>query len=311
MSEGVAGTQPRRWRELAAAQAGLITRSQLRELGVDRWAVAHRIQTERWQALSPIVVGTTTGPLSREQTCWLGVLHAGRGAMLGALTAAEAAGLKNWHRDTISVLVPYENDVPTRLAGVDFARTRRAFDDLLQPGTALPRCRLEPAILLFGAADRSTRTAQGVLAAAVQQRLTRPADLLSWIDRLRPLRKAPLLRTALHDMAGGAQSLAEIDIKRLCTSHRLRSPERQVKRRDADGRLRFTDCEWRLPDGRTLVLEVDGAFHMDVEQWEDDIARQRALTSPDRVIIRCTAREVRDEGARLARDLRALGVPTL
>ena len=75
------------------------------------------------------------------------------------------------------------------------------------------------------------------------------------------------------------------------------------------GRLRYTDCEWDLGDGRVLVLEVDGSFHMDVEHWEDDIARQRGLADPDRIVVRCTAREVRDEPERPRSDLRRLGVP--
>lgn len=297
------------WRTVAAGQAGLITRAQLNEARVDRWAVAHRIETERWQSLSPTVVATTTGHLSREQQCWLGVLHAGAGAVLGGLTAAELGGLEGWHRDTVTVLAPYAAGVVPPLDGFAFVRTRRSVADLRATGTSPPRCRLEPAILLFAAADRSTRTAQGVLAAAVQQRRTTPARLLAWLERLAPLHKAPLLRQALVEMAGGAQSLAEIEVKRLCRSHGLRVPDRQVARRDADGRLRYTDCEWRLADGRTLVLEVDGAFHMDAEHWEDDIARQRALTAPDRLVVRCTAREVRDEPERLARDLLLLGVP--
>lgn len=297
------------WREVAAEQAGLITRAQLKRCGVDRWAVAHRIASERWQALTSTVIATTTGPLSREQSCWLGLLHAGPGAILGGLTAAEEAGPRNWRREDITVLTPYENGRPARLDGFVFARTRRALADLRAKGSAPPRCRLEPALLLFAAAEPSRRTAQGVLAAAVQQRQTTPAELLHWIHELAPLHKAPLLRTAVVDMAGGAQSLAEIDVKRMCRAHGLRLPERQVKRWDADGRLRFTDCEWRLPGGRTVVLEVDGAFHMDVQQWEDDLARQRALTAPDRIVVRCTSRELRDDPGRVARDLALLGVP--
>jgi very-short-patch-repair endonuclease len=97
----------------------------------------------------------------------------------------------------------------------------------------------------------------------------------------------------------------------MCRRHRLAHPKRQVKRRDADGRVRFTDCEWSLPDGRVLVLEVDGSFHMGAQQWEDDVVRQRALSAPDRAIVRCTAHELReDSGAAVARDLRRLGVPS-
>ncbi|TYL51368.1 hypothetical protein FXB39_09070 [Nocardioides sp. BGMRC 2183] len=193
--------------------------------------------------------------------------------------------------------------------GIDFIRTRRDLTSFGHPGLTMPCCQIEPAILLFAAGDRSVRTAQGVLAAAVQQRRTSPSRLREWVERLTPLCRARLLLRAIDDMDGGAQSLAEMDVSRLCRAHGLALPARQVRRRDASGRYRFTDCEWRLVDGRLLVLEVDGGFHMDVENWEDDLARQRALSGPDRTIVRCTSRELRDEPDRVARDLRALGVP--
>lgn len=298
------------WRKIAAAQGGLLTRAQLAGAGVNRWAVAHRIASERWQEVTPTVVATTTGQLTREQLMWAGVLHSGPGSIVGALSAAEVHGLRNWHREDITILVPYGDDVPAAVPGIRYVRSRRHLPAMRCRDRALPCALLEPAILLFAAADRSSRTAQGVLAAAVQQRLTTPELLSAWLERLRPLPKAPLLRTAIAEMAGGAQSLAEIDVKRMCRAYGIVPPARQTKRRGADGRPRYTDCEWRRPDGRTIVLEIDGAFHMDVEEWEDDLARQRALSSPDRIIVRCTARELRDEPGRVARDLQALGVPS-
>ena len=276
---------------------------------MDRWAVAHRIRSERWTAWSATVIATFTGDLSRDQLIWLGVLSAGPGALASHLTAAEIAGLRNWPREEITILVPYGSDTTCRVEGCRLVRSRRDLIELRDPEASPAACRIEPAVLLFAAEERSTRTAQAVLAAAVQQRLTTPDRLLAWIDRLRPLPKAPLLRGALRDIAGGAQSLAEIDIVRLCRRRRLAAPVRQVKRRDADGRVRFTDCEWRLADGKTLVLEIDGGFHMEVEHWEDDLARQRALSATDRIIVRCSARELRDEGERIADDLLRLGVP--
>lgn len=57
------------------------------------------------------------------------------------------------------------------------------------------------------------------------------------------------------------------------------------------------------------MLEVDGSFHMQAEHWEDDVARQRGLTAPDRLVVRCTARELRDRPESVARDLLNLGVP--
>lgn len=240
---------------------------------------------------------------------WLATLHAGGEARVAGLTAAEEHGLRNWHRDQITVLVPYDNPVREHVPGVRFVRTRRALAGLTSTASTLPMLRLEPAVLLWSAEQHDPRTAQGVIAAAVQQHLTTPRELERWLSRLAPLRGASRLRTALADIVGGAGSVAEIDIRRVCKQCRLALPTRQVRRRDAHGRVRFTDCEWLLPDGRTLVLEIDGAFHMEAEHWEDDLARQRALTDPSRVVIRCTSRELRDDPDPLVADLRRLGVP--
>lgn len=69
------------WKRLAVRQAGLLTRAQLAGLGIDRWAIRHRVNSERWVVHTPIVVGTTTGDITREQLMWLGVLHGGNGAV--------------------------------------------------------------------------------------------------------------------------------------------------------------------------------------------------------------------------------------
>ncbi len=301
----------RPWRALADAQAGLISRRQLNELGVDRNRVRNNVAAERWVERSSVVVSTTTGPLTREQLKWLGVLHAGPRSALGDLTAAEACGLQNWQRDVVTVLVPQKVILEDEPEGVRFVRTRRPIELMRDPRQVLPTWRIEPAILHFAAYQRSRRTAQGVVAAAVQQQLTDPVRLVAWLETMRPLRWASMFRQVIGDIAGGSQSVAELDILRMCRTEGLRAPDRQTRRRDATGRLRYTDCEWRLPDGRTVVLEVDGSFHMDVEHWEADIARQRQLTDPSRLVIRCTSREVRDEPVRIGQDLRRLGVPVV
>jgi hypothetical protein len=285
----------------------------LAQLGVTRAQMRNQLRAERWVRRSDRVLSTTTGEPTAAQVMWLGVLHAGNGALVGGLTAAAVHGLRNWQRDAVTILVPNAwsfDPVP----GIEFFRTRRPLVDLRaatsELGT-LPVCRLEPAVLLFGGYDRSPRTAQGVLAACVQQRLTTPDLLREWVPRLRPLRRAKLFQRALLDIEGGAQSLSEIDVRRMCRRTGLPLPTRQQPRRDRDGRLRFTDAEWRLKDGRVVVLEVDGGFHADVEHYEDDMKRQRKLTTPERTILRCGAYELRHDPESVAVDLRALGVGRL
>jgi very-short-patch-repair endonuclease len=56
------------------------------------------------------------------------------------------------------------------------------------------------------------------------------------------------------------------------------------------------------------VLEVDGGFHMAVEHWSADIERHRQLVATGVIVVRCTAIELREHPARVARDLQALGV---
>ena len=167
---------------------------------------------------------------------------------------------------------------------------------------------LEPAALLYAGYTRSASAALGLIAAAVQQRLTTPERLLIEIDRMQPLRRAKRPKSALGAIGEGSHSLAELRVLRMCRTHDLPLPVRQTRRRDASGRVRYTDAEWRLPSGKVVILEVDGAFHMDVEHWEGDIIRERDLVTTGAVVLRCTDRELADEPSHIARSLRAVGV---
>jgi hypothetical protein len=131
---------------------------------------------------------------------------------------------------------------------------------------------------------------------------------VTWVAQLHPLRRARLFRSTIGDVAGGAHSGAELDVTRMCRDFRIPQPNRQRPRFDRQGRRRWTDAEWDLPDGTTLVLEVDGAFHTEVRQWSDDLRRARRLTTRKRIVLRCTAYEVRHEAHEVAGDLIALGL---
>lgn len=295
------------WRDLAEAQAGMLSRSQLRALGITESALRHHVAIGRWAHRSANVVSTTTGPLSVGQRLWLGVLHGGPSAMIGGLNAAEHLGLERWHRDHVTVLVnnPMSFDP---LPGFRFVRTRRSYKLLISPGE-LPVCRLEPAVLMFASREPHLRTALGAVTATVQQRRTTAEQLLEWVALLAPLRRARAIRDLLGDVAGGAHSLAEVDLRKACRDHGVQPPQSQRVRFDRAGHKRYTDCEWTLCDGRTLVLEVDGAFHDDALQGTLDRRRNRKLTSATRTVIQCSAWEIRHEPWEVMEDLIALGVP--
>jgi hypothetical protein len=103
--------------------------------------------------------------------------------------------------------------------------------------------------------------------------------------------------------------LSEIDLARLCRKFGLAPPRQQSRRRGSNGQLRFLDAEWDLPDGQVLVLEVDGAHHLQVQHWEADMRREREVVISGRRVLRATSYEVRVEAGLVASDLAAAGVP--
>jgi hypothetical protein len=302
--DGVNDVLPR----LIDEQAGMVARRQLTHHGVDADRVRDQIAAGRWVERTPRVVSTFTGALTRDQRAWLAVLHAGPRSMLGGLSAAERHGLKGWEREIVTVYVDDELSFEP-VDGVRFFRSRRPFDLLRDPRPGIPISRIEPAILLFAAYQAKPRPAHGAIAASIQQRLTTPDRMLTWVEQLHPLRWAKPFRRTLGDIAGGAHSGAELDVRRMCRRFAIPMPTGQRSRYDSAGRQRWTDCEWQLPDGRVLVLEVDGAFHLDVLQSMEDHRRSRRIISASRMIVRCSSYEVRFEAAELAADLIALGLP--
>jgi len=294
------------WSELASRQAGVLCQRQLNELAVSRAELRHHLRMRRWARRTDTVVTTTTGPLSREQQFWVGVLHAGPDALIGGLTAAEVLGLRHWHRDEVTVLVHNPQSFEA-VEGVRFFRTRRPLEAMASR-RRMPVARIEPAVLLFAAYERQRRTAHGALAAVVQQRLTTPGALAAWMATLRPLPRSREFAALFGDLQGGAQSLAEVDLGRACREHGVVPPRRQTPRLDRSGRGRWTDAEWDLPEGRTLVLEVDGGFHDDVVASMADRSRGRKLTSRNRIVVSCSAYELRYDPGEVMSDLIALGV---
>lgn len=73
--------------------------------------------------------------------------------------------------------------------------------------------------------------------------------------------------------------------------------------------LHATDCEWDLPDGSVVVLEVQGPAHMEAPTWTADMRRHRRITAKSRLVVQCSSTELRDEPIEVALDLIALGVP--
>jgi len=294
---------------LADRQHGAVSRRQLAHLGVHRDVVRRRLLDERWVERSTEVISTTTGPPSAAQLRWIGLLHPRGPAALAGRSALAEHGLRGWEAETVTVIVSVERhlDVPD----VTYFRSRRPFVDWSRRRDGHLVLDVEPAALLLAAYSTHPRTAVGVVAACVQQRLTTADRLQAFLGQLPALPRRRMLADALEDIAGGSHSVTEVDVLRMCRAAGLEPPVRQRARTDARGVRRWTDAEWDLPDGTVLVLEIDGAFHMDAREWTADKRRHRGLVAPGRVVVGCTSYEVRVEPEALVADLVALGVPVL
>jgi hypothetical protein len=94
------------------------------------------------------------------------------------------------------------------------------------------------------------------------------------------------MATTLREIAGGADSLAEIDFARLCARAGLPQPIRQSLRTDDLGRLRYRDVEWIRADGVRVIGEIDGIGHLDSTRWYDDVMRDAELSVAERDAVR-------------------------
>lgn len=112
---------------------------QLGELGVPRGVLRHRLASGRWVRHTEHVLATTSGTLTVEQRSWLGVLHAGRGALVGGVSAAQHAGVRRWTREEVTVLVADDWSF-TPVPGIDWVRTRRSLRELRGTGPTPCRC---------------------------------------------------------------------------------------------------------------------------------------------------------------------------
>ncbi len=289
-------------------QLGVVRRAQLYESGWTRHHVEHEIRYGRWQLAAPEVVVLHNGPLTYEQRLWVGILHTGSAAALSHATTLKVNSLEHWDPPLIDVISPRGNTVE-KLEGFFFHETRRDYCDWIHPTRRPRQLRIEEACLLAAERKRSARSGIGLVAACVQQRLTVPDRLFASSLTVSKLRHGHQIRLAVLDIAGGAHSFAEIDIARVCRHYGLRQPTRQQFRLDRSGRRRYLDCEWDLEDGTKIVLEIDGAFHREAENWWRDMQRERSVVIEVGRVLRCSTIEIRLEPEQIASDLLAVGVP--
>ena len=270
--------------------------------GWSQSGIRAQLDARRWQRVGRAIV-RHNGPPTVQQLRHAALITLGPRSLLTSFTALEVAGLSGWEREPIHVLVPRG----ARVQRPDGLPLRVHYTDEWDGAAAGRRGVLHAvpaAALLASASFGGVRPACAILAATVQQRLIRATDLVAALEQRSRIRHHRALLASAYDIAQGAHALSEIDFARLCRRFGLPEPSRQSVRRDRRGRRRYLDAEWLLADGGRVVVEVDGALHLIVQNWWSDQLRQNEVTLSGDTVLRYPSVVVRSESALVADQLR-------
>ena len=268
-------------------------------------ALRHAVDSGRWRRLQPGVFSAHSGPPTPRQRLWAAVLACGGdewpGAVgLGGLSALCTWGLTSVDPHRIQVLVSAGRR-DRALAGVD---VHRAQDPplLVRARDWFPPATLSAVSLVDAVRwSRSDAEARLIIAASFQQRIVVLSDVERVVARIPNLRRRALLRQTAVDCAGGSHSIAELELLTICRRAGLPEPTRQLRRNDQQGRVRYIDAvfePWRV------VVEVDGAHHLEVGRAWDDALRANALELDGYTVLRYPAFTLRTEPSRVTGDIR-------
>ncbi len=277
--------------ELQSLQAGVISRRQAMELGLEKHDLARLVRRRLLTPLHPGVYLDHTGEPTWIQRAWGGVLATWPSALShgSALRACEGPGRRIQYDDHIHVAVDRgrhvrapERVVVHRLEGL----ADRALWNL-----GPPRLRYEDAALEVAGSAGSEFDALSVLATVVQSRRTTAARILAVAEQRSRLARRTWITAVLHDIAEGACSVLEHGyLTRVERAHGLVAGRRQRPEASAKGNL-YRDVEY--PTG--LVVELDGRlFHDTTRQRDRDLDRDLETAVSGRSTIRLSWGQVFD-----------------
>jgi hypothetical protein len=294
-AKGRHGSLDRAIGRLAEHQYGLVTRTQLSQLGAGRGAIAHRIDECR---LCPVHRGVYTvgHRLLTTHGYWMAaVLACGPGAVLSHYAAAALWGIRRGGRIEITVPRGRKGRPNIRLHWAslpdDETTTHRGI-----PTTTVPRTLLDLSAVLQSDELRSA------LRQAEQLRLTDPLWLGSLIERY-PGKAGIATVKAVVEEAQRGLSIVKSELEERFLAFLIRVglplPLTNVLIEGVE-----VDCVW--PAAR-LIVELDGrAFHDATDSFEADRARDRQLAAKGWHVIRITWRQLQDTPDEVEADLRSL-----
>ncbi|MGV9264349.1 hypothetical protein ACWDRR_06775 [Kitasatospora sp. NPDC003701] len=301
---------------LGADQQHIVTRAQLRRLGVPPGTIAHRLRPAGpWQQVLPRVICLQNGRLTAHQRLRAALAYAapkGRPARPGEVlltgdAVLASAGLPSAGHPAdlagVDVLIPG----PRRVADRDFVRIHRARGPMpggFERDDGLWSATVARALADLAPRESGQRRFRALCAEAVQRR---HCDLGELLDQLlaRPGALAvPRVAQVVEDLAAGVRSVVEGEARELLRGAGLPEPLWNPVL-FLDGRfLAVPDAYWPRA---CVALEIDSrAWHLRPADHERSLARANRLTAAGLPVVRATPVQLRREPEPVLRELRTL-----
>jgi hypothetical protein len=278
---------------LAERQHGVVARRQLIERGVNAKAIEHWVERRRLLVVHRGVYAVGHRNLTQKGHWMAAVLASG--GVLSHRTAGTA--LEIHFSSVLEVTAPKPRGRP----GISIHCSTIPADEVAYidgiPVTDVARTLLDLAAILTR--DKIERAFREAEVRRVAGKLSLP-DLL---ERYPCRHGSPMIRTILASRRGVSRTVLESKFFRFIEPMRFPPPERNghVK---AGGSLYECDFLWRE---HMLNVELDSrTFHLNADAFERDRLRDRRLHACGWTVIRVTWRQLEEDPASLASDLRAV-----
>jgi REase_MTES_1575/Transcriptional regulator, AbiEi antitoxin len=281
---------------IAEAQHGVVSRSQLSELGLGSDAIDHRVKIGRLHCVHRGVYAVVTRPLLTRHGFWMAaVLACQPQAFLSHRAAAALWGIRGGSRTEVTVprgrkarpgITLHYSNLPA-----DETTTHHGI-----PVTTISRTLLDISAVLQRHELRSA------FRQAEQLRLTDPVGVGTLIERYPRKPGVPTLRAVFEEAQRGL-SIIRSELEELFQDFLIRAglppPLTNVLVEGME-----VDCAW--PPAR-LIVELDGrATHDTLTAFESDRARDRRLEAAGWRVIRITWRQLVETPDEVERDLSRL-----
>ncbi|WP_164545018.1 type IV toxin-antitoxin system AbiEi family antitoxin domain-containing protein [Antribacter gilvus] len=277
---------------LAHHQEGLVSKAQCDAAGLSRQRVARLIEQRRWRRATSGVYDTD-GVLPhqrrrddfhdhlRRRTAWVGLL-----AFTGAIAVGACSLALHRVQGLPQVLVP-----EVALPGGAHRRGRDGI--LVRQYRTFPTSRIGPRLvaridhaLAQALPGMSREQGVAVLSSTLNRSLLDAAQLSQVHTLLRGCRGAESVHGWFDLAEVGDESPAESSARLSCIDNGVPPDDTQVVFTLRGRFLARVDLAWLLPDGRWLVVEIDGLGpHGRPEALVKDSLRQNGLLGTDRIIL--------------------------